>query len=65
MFRDAIRPGLNPGQRFGYLFRPPGWRHDVAVSGSEAIKQEFVARNPAEAGQPGLPPLEEKLSSGR
>ncbi|MBO6816418.1 MAG: sterol desaturase family protein [Rhizobiaceae bacterium] len=65
MFRDAIRPGLNPGQRFGYLFRPPGWRHDVAVSGSEAIKQEFVERNPAEASKPGLPALEENLSSGR
>ena len=55
MFRDAARPDLSWAQRFGYLFNPPGWRHDAEISGSEAIKADFVKRHPTEAGKPGLP----------
>ena len=57
MFRDAVSPGITFRQRLGYLFNPPGWRHDKPVSGSQAIKQDFVMRNPQEAGKPGLPDL--------
>ncbi len=55
MFRDFRQPGISIKDRFKYLIKPPGWRHDVEVSGSEAIKADFVARNPQEAGKPGLP----------
>lgn len=57
MFRDASRPGLRLRDRFRYLFNPPGWRHDKAISGSAAIKSDFVRRHPEEAGKPGLPTL--------
>ena len=55
MFRDALQHGLTLRQRVGYLFNPPGWRHDIELSGSEALKADFVRRNPDEAGKPGLP----------
>ncbi|MEM8650793.1 MAG: sterol desaturase family protein [Pseudomonadota bacterium] len=55
MFRDFRQPNISMKDRFKYLIKPPGWRHDVEVSGSEAIKADFVARNPQEAGKPGLP----------
>ncbi len=55
MFRDARQPNLTLRQRFGYLFNPPGWRHDRDLSGSAAIKADYVKRNPEEAGKPGLP----------
>ncbi|MEO0327639.1 MAG: sterol desaturase family protein [Pseudomonadota bacterium] len=55
MFRDAAKPDLSFGERIRYLIKPPGWRHDTKVSGSQAIKRDFVARNPEEAGKPGLP----------
>ena len=55
MFKDAAKPGLAFRERLGYLFNPPGWRHDAEISGSEAIKADFVRRNPQEAGKPGLP----------
>ena len=55
MFRDFRQPGISIKDRFKYLIKPPGWRHDVEVSGSEAIKADFAARNPQEAGKPGLP----------
>lgn len=57
MFRDASRPGLTLPQRFHYLFNPPGWRHDQEISGSLAIKTDFVKRNPEESGKPGLPKI--------
>ncbi|MEL7428615.1 MAG: sterol desaturase family protein [Pseudomonadota bacterium] len=57
MFRDAAKPGLSIRQRLGYLFNPPGWRHDREMSGSQAIKTDYVRRNPSEAGKPGLPSL--------
>lgn len=57
MFRDAFSSGITFSQRLGYLFNPPGWRHDAEISGTEAIKKDFVLRNPSEAGKPGLPEL--------
>lgn len=57
MFRDVAKPGLTFRQRLGYCFNPPGWRHEVDISGSAAIKADFVKRNPSEAGKPGLPNL--------
>ena len=55
MFRDAFQPGINFGTRLRYFIMPPGWRHDVDVSGSQALKQDYVRRNPEQAGKPGLP----------
>ncbi len=59
MIGDALGPGLTVPQRLGYLFRAPGWSHDGSRKGSDRLKAEFVARNPGEAGRPGLPPLSE------
>jgi len=59
MFTDAAKPNLTIGQRLGYLFNPPGWRHDGESMGSEAIKAAYVANHPQEAGQPGLPALKD------
>lgn len=62
MLSDALRPGLTPGQRLRYLFKPPGWSHDGSRQSSEDIKREFVRRHPSEAGKPGLPEkADEKL----
>jgi sterol desaturase/sphingolipid hydroxylase (fatty acid hydroxylase superfamily) len=55
MLRDAFRPGLSVRERVLYLFAPPGWSHDGSRKGSDALKAEFVRRNPSEAGKPGLP----------
>ncbi|MDN2564802.1 sterol desaturase family protein [Aquibium sp. A9E412] len=55
MFRDALAPGLTPGQRLKYLFAPPGWSHDGSRKTSADLKADYVRRNPAEAGRPGLP----------
>ncbi len=55
MARDAAAPGLTLSQRLKYLFMPPGWSHDGSRKTSETIKAEYVARNPDEAGRPGLP----------
>ena len=59
MFKDAfLTRGLTVRQRLGYLFMPPGWSHDGSRQGSEALKADYVRRNPAEAGKPGLPTLD-------
>jgi hypothetical protein len=55
MLKDAFRPGLSLRERALYLFAPPGWSHDGSRKGSDALKAEFVRRNPSEAGKPGLP----------
>lgn len=55
MFRDAFQPRISIADRLRYLVKPPGWRHDLELSGSAALKADFVARNPEEAGKPGLP----------
>lgn len=54
MLKDAMRPGLTPGQRFGYLFRPPGWSHDGSRKTSHDLKADYVRLHPTEAGKPGL-----------
>ena len=61
MFKDAARPGLTARQRLGYLFMPPGWSHDGSRKGSEALKADYVRRNPSQAGMPGLPGRRESL----
>ena len=61
MFKDAARPGLTARQRLGYLFMPPGWSHDGSRKGSEALKADYVRRNPSQAGMPGLPGRREPL----
>ena len=55
MVRDATKPGLTFSQRLKYLFMPPGWSHDGSRKTSAALKADFVARYPDEAGKPGLP----------
>lgn len=55
LFSDAFQPNLSLGDRLRYLVKPPGWRHDRALSGSAALKAQFGAQNPDEAGKPGLP----------
>ncbi len=55
MVRDVIGRGLTLRERVAYLLAPPGWSHDGSRQGSEAIKAEYVARNPTAAGCPGLP----------
>lgn len=56
MFKDALAPGLTPGERFNYLIQPPGWSHDGSRDTSETLKAAYVRRNPSQAGKPGLPP---------
>jgi sterol desaturase/sphingolipid hydroxylase (fatty acid hydroxylase superfamily) len=51
---DVARRGLSWTERFFYAFAPPGWSHDASRDDSLAIKRDFVRRNPAEAGSPGL-----------
>ncbi len=55
MFGDAAQKGLSIKQRLLYLVKPPGWRHDDASAGSESLKQDYIRRNPEQAGTPGLP----------
>jgi sterol desaturase/sphingolipid hydroxylase (fatty acid hydroxylase superfamily) len=55
MLRDASQPGLGFGDRLSYLFMPPGWSHDGSRKTSADIKADHVARNPDQAGMPGLP----------
>ncbi len=55
MFKDALQPSITFHQRLLYLVKPPGWRHDGPSVGSEALKADYVARHPDQAGEPGLP----------
>lgn len=55
IFRDAGGRGLKPLQRLGYMFAPPGYSHDGSRKGSDAIKRDYVAAHPDQAGTPGLP----------
>lgn len=55
MARDQAQTGLSLADRFRYLFAPPGWSHDGAREGSEAVKRAYVRAHPESAGQPGLP----------
>ncbi len=53
--RDASRPGLTLVERLRYVFDRPGYSHDGSRRTAPMIKADFVARNPDQAGQPGLP----------
>ncbi len=55
MLADVVRPGLTPGQRLRYLFGPPGYSHDGSRQTTADLKRAWVARQPEDAGQPGLP----------
>ncbi len=57
ILKDAAGPGLKLGQRFGYIFAPPGYSHDGSRKGSKALKADYVAAHPEQAGTPGLPEL--------
>ena len=54
MLTDATRPGLTPRVRLGYLLGPPGWSHDGSRKTSSHLKADYLARNPEQAGRPGL-----------
>ena len=55
IFRDVFRKGLTMRDRILYMFAPPGWSHDGSRDTSETLKADYVARNPAAKGAPGLP----------
>lgn len=54
IFKDASQKNLSLKERLSYFFAPPGYSHDGSRKGSKAIKADFVAANPDQAGQPGL-----------
>lgn len=54
IFKDASQKDLSLKERLSYFFAPPGYSHDGSRKGSKAIKADFVAANPDQAGQPGL-----------
>jgi len=57
IFKDAGQRGLTVRQRLGYVFAPPGYSHDGSRKGSKALKADFVAAHPEQAGTAGLPNL--------
>ena len=54
ILKDAFQPGLKFHQRLAYIFAPPGYSHDGTRKGSKALKAEYVAANPDQAGTQGL-----------
>lgn len=54
IFRDAGKKGLSAKQRLNYIFAPPGYSHDGSRKGSKALKADYVAAHPDQAGTPGL-----------
>lgn len=58
MFKDALTPGLKLSERLKYLYKAPGYSHDGSRKGSKALKQDYIAANPEQAGPPGLPKFE-------
>jgi len=54
IFKDAFQTGLTLRQRLGYIFAPPGYSHDGSRKGSKALKADFVAIHPDQAGTQGL-----------
>ncbi|MEP3888990.1 MAG: sterol desaturase family protein [Hellea sp.] len=54
ILKDAFQPGIKFHQRLAYIFAPPGYSHDGSRKGSKAIKADYVAANPEQAGQQGL-----------
>ena len=54
ILKDTVQPGLKFHQRLAYIFAPPGYSHDGTRKGSKALKAEYVAANPDQAGTQGL-----------
>ena len=54
IYKDVTQPGLTLKQRLAYAFAPPGYSHDGSRDSSETIKAKHLARNPKDAGSPGL-----------
>ena len=54
ILKDAVQPGLKFHQRLAYIFAPPGYSHDGSRKGSKALKAEYVAAHPEQAGMEGL-----------
>jgi sterol desaturase/sphingolipid hydroxylase (fatty acid hydroxylase superfamily) len=52
ILRDLLRPGLGLGARLGYLFAPPGWRHDGPGGTTADLRAAEVARRAPGAGLP-------------
>ena len=42
IYRDASQPGLQPKERWMYVFGPPGWSHDGSRKTSEEVRREFL-----------------------
>jgi len=54
ILKDALQPGIKFHQRLAYIFAPPGYSHDGSRKGSKALKAEYIAANPDQAGMQGL-----------
>jgi len=54
ILKDVAQPGIKLHQRLAYIFAPPGYSHDGSRKGSKALKAEYVAANPDQAGMEGL-----------
>jgi hypothetical protein len=39
IWKDATQPSLTVGQRFKYIFGPPGWSHDGSKQTSKQMKE--------------------------
>jgi len=46
MLKDASKPGLDISARWGYLTRPPGWKHDGKGVLSEDLRERWEKQNP-------------------
>ncbi|PHR62434.1 MAG: C-5 sterol desaturase [Robiginitomaculum sp.] len=55
IFKDITKPGLTLGQRWRYIYKPPGWCHDGSRLSSSQIKANYLDKHPDGAGNPGLP----------
>ncbi|PHS42441.1 MAG: C-5 sterol desaturase [Robiginitomaculum sp.] len=53
--KDVFSRGLTLGQRFKYLFAPPGYSHDNSRQTVAEIKAEFIKKHPEQKDTPGLP----------
>ena len=54
ILKDVFQPGIKFHQRLAYIFAPPGYSHDGSRKGSKALKVEYIAANPDQAGMEGL-----------
>jgi sterol desaturase/sphingolipid hydroxylase (fatty acid hydroxylase superfamily) len=54
ILHDLLRPGLGLGARLGYLFGPPGWRHDGPGGTTADLRAAEAARRGRAMPLPGL-----------